>query len=80
MVAGHNRRMDLSSDPDEESAEDDDEDAESDPAGGRRGRARPIESVGVEGPADPRLDMFRDFVNSLGVDPDASGESGGRSS
>jgi uncharacterized protein len=70
----------LASDPDEESAEDDDEDAESDPAGGRRGRARPIENVGVEGPADPRLDMFRDFINSLEVDPNAGGESGGRRS
>ena len=70
----------LASDPDEESAEDDDEDAESDPAGGRRSRARPIESVGVEGPADPRLDMFRDFINSLEVDPNAGGESGGRRS
>ena len=35
---------------------------------------------GVEGPADPRLDMFRDFINSLEVDPGAGGESGGRRS
>ena len=46
------------------------------PARPRRRRA-PIESVG-DAPADPRLDMFRDFVNSLEVDPGKGGESGGR--
>ncbi len=47
--------------------------------GGRRARRIriPLESVGGA-IADPRLDMFRDFVNSLEVDPNAGGESGGR--
>src|SRR5215212_5025784 len=55
----------LASDPDEESADDDDEeDAEGDPGEGRRRRARPIGQVGGDGPVDPRLDMFRDFINS----------------
>ena len=69
----------LTADPDEEVGEDDgDEDAD---AEGERPRRRrpPIESVG-DAPADPRLDMFRDFVNSLEVDPGAGGESGGRRS
>jgi uncharacterized protein len=72
----------LASDPDEEAAADDDEaeDAGTEPGEGRRRRARPIESVGGEVPADPRLDMFRDFINSLEVDPGAGGESGGRRS
>ena len=48
---------------------------------GRRRRARrrggeerrsPLESTG-EQIVDPRLDVFRDFVNSLDVDPDAEG-------
>jgi len=70
----------LGADPDAEGDEDESEgepgDAES---GERRGKRRrlPLESIG--GPnADPRLDMFRDFVNSLEVDPGAGGESGGR--
>jgi uncharacterized protein len=69
----------LTADPDEEVGEDDgDEDA--DPESDRPRRRRPpIESVG-DAPADPRLDMFRDFVNSLEVDPGAGGESGGRRS
>jgi uncharacterized protein len=70
----------LASDPDEESVDDDAEDADADPSEPRRRRARPIESVGGEGPVDPRLDMFRDFINSLEVDPGAGGESGGRRS
>jgi uncharacterized protein len=72
----------LSSDPDEEASGDDDEDEseESGPAASARRRARPIENVGGEGPVDPRLDMFRDFINSLEVDPNAGGESGGRRS
>ena len=73
----------LSSDPDEEGGADDDEEAaddEGEPAEGRRRRARPIEQVGGEGPVDPKLDMFRDFINSLEVDPGAGGESGGRRS
>ena len=72
----------LAADPDEDAA-DDDEDDEAEAGAERtpRRRARPIESVGEgEGPADPRLDMFRDFVNSLEVDPNAGGESGGRRS
>jgi bifunctional DNase/RNase len=32
----------------------------------------PLESTG-ESIVDPRLDVFRDFVNSLDVDPDAEG-------
>ena len=70
----------LAADPDDESAEDDDAEDEADIEGERPRRRRPpIESIG-EGPADPRLDMFRDFVNSLEVDPGAGGESGGRRS
>ena len=69
----------LAADPDEEVGEDDGgEDAESEGDRPRR-RRPPIESVG-DAPADPRLDMFRDFVNSLEVDPNAGGESGGRRS
>jgi hypothetical protein len=70
----------LAADPDEEVGEDEgDEDAEGEGERPRRRRA-PLESVGGETPADPRLDMFRDFVNSLEVDPGAGGESGGRRS
>jgi uncharacterized protein len=69
----------LTADPDEEVGEDDgDEDADAEGDRPRR-RRPPIESVG-DAPADPRLDMFRDFVNSLEVDPGAGGESGGRRS
>jgi uncharacterized protein len=69
----------LTADPDEEVGEDEgDEDADSESDRPRR-RRPPIESVG-DAPADPRLDMFRDFVNSLEVDPGAGGESGGRRS
>jgi bifunctional DNase/RNase len=69
----------LTADPDEEVGEDDgDEDADPESERPRR-RRPPIESVG-DAPADPRLDMFRDFVNSLEVDPNAGGESGGRRS
>jgi bifunctional DNase/RNase len=72
----------LSSDPDEESAGEDDDESEDAESGGRARsrRDRPIETVGSEGPVDPRLDMFRDFINSLEVDPNAGGESGGRRS
>jgi bifunctional DNase/RNase len=38
-------------------------------------RRLPLERVG-EGSADPRLNMFRDFVNSLDVDPGSGGGSG----
>jgi bifunctional DNase/RNase len=68
----------LAADPDEEVGEDEGDDAETEGDRPRRRRA-PIESVG-DAPADPRLDMFRDFVNSLEVDPGAGGESGGRRS
>jgi bifunctional DNase/RNase len=72
----------LEADPDE-SAEDAEggeaEDAEEETEASRRRRRTPIESPG--GPSnDPRLEMFRDFVNSLEVDPNAGGESGGRRS
>ncbi len=66
----------LAADPDDEAADDDDPDAEGDRP---RRRKPPLESIG-DAPADPRLDMFRDFVNSLEVDPGAGGESGGRRS
>jgi hypothetical protein len=69
----------LAADPDEDTGEDEgaaDEETEGDRP---RRRRPPIESVG-DAPADPRLDMFRDFVNSLEVDPGAGGESGGRRS
>jgi bifunctional DNase/RNase len=75
----------LSADPDDEGAAggSGDEDAGEGAAGeggsivgdeGERPRRRrvPLESVGT-GPVDPRLDMFRDFVNSLEVDPNAGG-------
>jgi uncharacterized protein len=70
----------LAADPDEEGAADD-EDAEDEGEGAEQPRRRkpPIEQVG-NAPADPRLDMFRDFINSLEVDPGAGGESGGRRS
>ena len=68
----------LAADPDEEAAEDDDTEDEADAESDRPRRRRPpIESIG-DAPADPRLDMFRDFVNSLEVDQ--GGESGGRRS
>jgi uncharacterized protein len=75
----------LNADPDEEGATEaepgDEEaaegDAPRDEADRPRRRRPPIESVG-NAPADPRLDMFRDFVNSLEVDPNAGGDAGGR--
>ena len=66
----------LAADPDEEAGEDEGADDDADPEERGRRRRVPIESVG-DAPADPRLDMFRDFVNSLEVDPGAGGESGG---
>jgi len=62
-----------------------DEEADSDAGtgaeagGGRSGRrTRPaLESFG-DAVVDPRLDVFRDFVNSLDVDPGAEGGRGGR--
>ena len=75
----------LAADPDEAAADDDlppdDEPGAEGSEGGERPRRRrpPLESVG-DAPADPRLDMFRDFVNSLEVDPGKGGDSGGRRS
>jgi bifunctional DNase/RNase len=70
----------LAADPDEEAMADDAEGEDDAEAGERpRRRARPIEQVG-NAPADPRLDMFRDFINSLEVDPGAGGDAGGRRS
>ena len=66
----------LAADPDEEAPDDDGDEDDADAESERPRRRRPpIESVG-DAPADPRLDMFRDFVNSLEVDPGAGGESG----
>ena len=62
----------LGTDPDEESEDDE---------GGVGGRAArvPLETLG--GPVvDPRLDMFRDFVNSLDMEKGSGGEGGGRRS
>ncbi len=72
----------LAVDPDEDPSEEDtapDEETEGESSDRPRRRRPPIESIG-DAPADPRLDMFRDFVNSLEVDPGAGGESGGRRS
>ncbi|HXG27117.1 MAG TPA: bifunctional nuclease family protein [Candidatus Binatia bacterium] len=66
----------LAADPDEDAADDDEPEGGPEAQRGTRGRGAPIEQVGG-GPVDPRLDMFRDFVNSLDVDPGA--ESGGSS-
>jgi bifunctional DNase/RNase len=75
----------LNADPDEEGAVAGDAGIAEDTAGGEEGdpasrdeagrprrRRVPLESVG-NAPADPRLEMFRDFVNSLDVDPNAGG-------
>jgi len=49
------------------------------PAGARMGPGVPLETLG-EDLVDERLDMFRDFVNSLDIDPgSSSGGSGGSS-
>ncbi len=74
----------LAADPDEAGDDDDlapEDESGAEGEGGDRPRRRriPLESVG-DAPADPRLDMFRDFVNSLEVDPGKGGESGGRRS
>lgn len=59
----------LASDPDEDvTGEDEPEDAPGSEGERPRRRRPPIESIG-DAPADPRLDMFRDFVNSLDTDP-----------
>ncbi|MBI2781038.1 MAG: bifunctional nuclease family protein [Chloroflexi bacterium] len=70
----------LATDPDEDVAGESGADEPASDAGDRPRRARPpIESIG-DTPADPRLDMFRDFVNSLEHDQGAGPESGGRRS
>jgi bifunctional DNase/RNase len=64
----------LATDPDEEATGE--EPAEGAPDAGAPDRPRrrrlPLESVG-DAPADPRLDMFRDFVNSLERDQGPEG-------
>jgi bifunctional DNase/RNase len=68
----------LGTDPDAvDDADDEVLDADAPAGTGRRSRRIPLESVGGD-IVDPRLDMFRDFVNSLEVDPGAGGDSGGR--
>jgi uncharacterized protein len=70
----------LASDPDEDVVDAaDDEPGGDDPDRAQRGRPR-IESLGDDAPADARLEMFRDFVNSLEHDQGAGPESGGRRS
>lgn len=70
----------LATDPDEDAAGEAGSDEPGSEAGERPRRGRlPIESIG-ESPADPRLDMFRDFINSLEHDQGAGPESGGRRS
>ena len=69
----------LAADPDEEALQDDEGDDDAETSERPRRRRPPLESIG-DAPADPRLDMFRDFINSLEVDPGAGGESGGRRS
>lgn len=68
----------LATDPDEDVIGENADDAPGSESVGRPRRRRiPLESVG-DAPVDPRLDMFRDFVNSL--ERDQGPESGGRSS
>lgn len=71
----------LATDPDGDAvieAETDATTGSGDPDRPRR-RRPPIEKIG-DAPADPRLDMFRDFINSLEHDQGAGPESGGRTS
>jgi uncharacterized protein len=70
----------LGSDPDADDEEGEEGERETEGEGGERRRRRriPLESIGGDPITDPRLEMFRDFVNSLEVDPGAGGESGGR--
>lgn len=67
----------LGTDPDAVDEDEDLLDADAPAGTGRKARRIPLESVGGD-IVDPRLDMFRDFVNSLEVDPGAGGDSGGR--
>jgi uncharacterized protein len=48
-------------------------DSGGDDEGGESSEGTPLESTG-ERIVDPRLDIFRDFVNSLDVDPESGGE------
>jgi uncharacterized protein len=70
----------LAADPDEVVGEEREAGAADEPGSGAgertRSRRPPIESVG-NAPADPRLAMFRDFVNSLEHDQGTNPESGG---
>jgi uncharacterized protein len=69
----------LGADPDAEETGDEDEDEAGlgEPGSGRAPRRRiPLEKVG-DGIVDPRLDLFRDFVNSLDTDPGSGGGGGG---
>jgi uncharacterized protein len=77
----------LAADPDaDEAGEEDEDESETDlttggigtgeATGGRARRRVPLERVG-EGIVDPRLDLFRDFVNSLDSDPGSGGGGGG---
>jgi len=67
----------LATDPDEDVIGEDDDAPGSEGTERPRRRRAPLESVG-DAPVDPRLDMFRDFVNSL--EHEQGPESGGRSS
>jgi bifunctional DNase/RNase len=70
----------LATDPDAAAGEDADTASDDAPGSGAVGRLRsgrpPIESIG-DAPADPRLAMFRDFVNSLEHDQGAGPPEGG---
>ena len=70
----------LAADPDEAAGEEPDRPGEDVGSAAERPRSRrpPLESVG-NAPADPRLAMFRDFVNSLEHDPGAGPEGDRRS-
>jgi bifunctional DNase/RNase len=66
----------LGGDPDEDADEDaEDANAAEERQARRPQRRLPLERVG-EGIVDPRLDLFRDFVNSLEVDPGSGGGPG----
>src|SRR5215212_10165589 len=62
----------LGGDPDEDADEAEDANATEERQNRRPQRRIPLERVG-EGIVDPRLDLFRDFVNSLEVDPGSGG-------
>jgi bifunctional DNase/RNase len=66
----------LGGDPDEDDDEAEDANAAEERQARRPQRRLPLERVG-EGIVDPRLDLFRDFVNSLEVDPGSGGGGAG---